>query len=119
MIKLSEADKFELGTISIFTGLSLITFVPILMKLLLIYIEPNFFKIFGGFFILISAFFYYFSPGYYKKQLFILGINLTIFSLFQLFFSSSLQYFRITNIITPLLGIFLIIIGIYLEKYKK
>jgi hypothetical protein len=119
MFRLSEADKFELGTISLFTGLSFITFVPVLLKLLLIYIEPNFFKIIGGLFILISAIFYYFSPDYYKKQLFILGINLTIFSFFQLFFGTNVHSFRVSSIVTLTLGIFLIFISIYLYKRKK
>jgi|GEM_PF-3144701 len=119
MNKLSESDKFEIGTISIFAGLSFITFVPVLMKFLLIYVEPNFFKIIGGLFILISTIFYYFSPNYYKKQLFILGINLIIFSFFQLFFSINIQNIRISSIATLILGVFLIIISIYLQNYKK
>jgi hypothetical protein len=119
MIKVTEADKFELGTISIFTGLSFITFIPVFLRYFLIYIEPNFFKIIGGFFIFASAFFYYFSPGYYKKQLFVLGLNLTVFSFLQLFFSTGMQDFRVLNVIAPVLGIFLMIVSIYLEKYKK
>lgn len=119
MIKITEADKFELGTISIFTGLALITFIPVLMKLLFIYIEPDFFRMIGGFFILMSAIFYYLSPGYYKKQFFILGINLIIFSFFQIFFSPGMQDVNGSVLITPILGIFLIAISLYLDRSRK
>lgn len=119
MKKEPQFEKFEIGIISIFTGLAFLTIVPVIMKALHIFVDADIYRIFGGFFLVLASILFILSPLYYKKQLVILGFNFIIFSFFQFYFTEQTENFSLlSKYLSMAFGIFLLILGIYLDKIK-
>ena len=115
--RISEFEKFEIGSISLFTGLAFLTLIPVIMRNLLISLEPNVYRLFGGFFLLIATLFYFYSHSYITKKISYLGTAFIIFSIFQTIFGVHNSWlFLFSNIFSFILGLLLCFIGIYLKK---
>jgi len=120
MKNISQLEKFEIGTVAVFTGLSFFTLVPVIMRSMFVFIEPNVYKFFGSFFLIITIVYYILSSDFYKKQLQIIGICFIIFALFQFFFAIDGEKVSLfSKYASLLLGIFLLSTGIYLNKKGK
>lgn len=115
----SQYEKFELGTVSLFVSLTFLTVLPHFMRNVFIFLNPDIYRIFGGFFMVLASIFYIFSPAYYKRQFMVLGLNFILFSIFQIFYpQGSLIQTELSKFIPLIIGVFLICVSIYMERIK-